>query len=167
MNREFDTIRREVEAGERWLSSLPTPGPSPEAMAGTKRALRQELASRADPARWSLPAWAGAVAAAAVIVFCVTVVRFSIDRPSALRPEVLVDGIGVPEALEEQIVVLVEMDQALTDLETWTEGLGTLDVGSLYEAFEDSLDDSSGRESTPTGTSRRIPSESERAKVTA
>ena len=61
---DFDNDQHEIEAGERWLATFDTPGPSLDASAGVKRAIRKQISRpplrRAD--RW--PAWAGAVAAA-------------------------------------------------------------------------------------------------------
>lgn len=151
---DFDSDQHEIETGERWLATFDTPGPSPEASAGVKRAIREQLGrrslGRAD--RW--PAWTGAVAAAAVLALSVTVVWQFRDAGGA-APLVAVSDWSLPEDIEADSLAFASLGDELTTLESWSGQSSDLDIGSLYDAVEDALTNADAGDRKPTGTSRR------------
>ncbi len=162
---DFDNDQHEIEAGERWLATFDTPGPSLDASAGVKRAIRKQISRpplrRAD--RW--PAWAGAVAAAAVLALSVTVVWQSRDTGGA-APLVAVSDWSLPDAIEADSLAFASLGDELTTLESWSGQSSELDIGSLYDAIEDALTNADAGNAKPTGTSRRETPDRNQAEAT-
>ncbi|MCA9256662.1 MAG: hypothetical protein KDA33_13530 [Phycisphaerales bacterium] len=141
-DKNFDMLR-EIEESERWLAGFESPAPSVEAMAGLKRAVRDELAARRGrqfAMKWR--AWHGALAAAAMLVISVGVVRYATvhTAPSSF--------VSVQDAL----ALLPDVPDVETSIEVSTlDELGEMSIGeswalsgsSMYETFEDALSDDS------------------------
>ncbi len=161
MKSEFDKQQREIESGERWLAVFETPTVSDDAQSRIKDAIRAELTARCESSRrWRIPAWAGAVAAAAVIVLCVTLIRQSPTNSVRFADNQDTDE-NLPEAppdlqdiVPTEIVFVAELDRELTDLDALSVGVGDLDVGAVYEAFQDALDGTDGVDVPEDSTSR-------------
>ena len=174
MKSEFDKQQREIESGERGLAAFEAPAVSDEARSRIKHAIRAELTARCEsPRRWRVPAWVGAVAAAAVIMLCVTLIRNSPTKsvPIVERGDT---GGGVPEAppdlqdvVPTEIVFVAELDRELTELEGLSVGVGDLDVGAVYEAFQDALGGTNGVVAPADSTSRLETRQQDSKAVTA
>ncbi len=174
MKSEFDNQQREIETGERWLAAFEAPAVSDEARSRIKQAIRADLSARCGSARrWRVPAWVGAVAAAAVIVLCVTLINSS--RTNSVRIVERGDtDEGVPEAppdlqdvVPTEIVFVAELDRELTELEALSVGVGDLDVSAVYEAFQDALDGTNGVDAPEDSTSRLETRQQDSKAVTA
>ncbi len=145
-------ILREIEENERWLSTHETPEASADVLANVKLAVRDELArdrERAFVVRWR--PWQGAMAAAAMIMISVGVIRFAALNTDPARPldpvaRFVIEDLDVPE-VERSIV-----DTELDDLEEWRIGESwALSGASMFETFEDALSEDSGDESDEVG----------------
>lgn len=168
---EFDRIQHEIESDERWLAGFESPEPSAETLANVKLAVRSELRrSAASSTGGTWRAWQGAVASAAVIAFGVALAWYSMPTDPQRGRLLLAEGVEVDsqfaEDVGEELLAYRNFDDELDALESWGDGDEMLDVGSLYDAFEDALA-SDGDSQTPTGTSGLSPTESESVEVTA
>lgn len=174
MKSEFDKQQREIESGERWLAAFEAPAVSDESRSRIKHAIRAELTARCGSARrWRVPAWVGAVSAAAVIVLCVTLIYNSPTTSVQIVERGDTDE-GVSEAppdlqdvMPAEIVFVVELDRELTELEGLSVGFGDLDVSAVYEAFQDALDGTDGVDAPEDSTSRLESRQQDSKAVTA
>lgn len=136
MNQDQST---EIAEGERWLAEFGSAAPSPECLDRIRRAMRTEavgLKARggARPERWR--PWR-AIAAAAVIALALTLAwrqPSSKDSVAGAHDELLT---FLPSDVEASSMEMAELDDALSQLESWTLDSSSSDAGTLYDAFEE------------------------------
>ncbi len=133
-------VNDEIADGERWLAGFQTPEPSRECVQRVKAAVRSEV-GRAGPrdaaGRWVW--WHGALSAAASIALAVTVGWHS-TRHHCSVPAGLAQGDAMSAWSDEtwqDAVALGDLEDELSDLETWTsDDAWDADGAVLYEALD-------------------------------
>lgn len=135
---------REIEDNERWLAEIETPTASPEAISSVRQAVRAELArsrNRQFAIRWR--PWQGAIAAAAMLMLSVGVVRFAAMHTQPSEVPDIQTALG-DLSIISQTETSIE-DDSLDQLsemkigESWA-----LSGTSMYETFEEALSDDGG-----------------------
>jgi len=149
MTRETDNnLMAEIAENERWLAQYEAPAPRAGLLDEIKANVRMELGDVSEgtqaPSWWARP-WHGALAAAAMVVLCVGVVRYAqtldygndpIDRTvNTLASLPLVDWKALPSTTEFD-------DEPLDELEAFEFGdTWALSGASMYETFEAAFGD--------------------------
>lgn len=134
-------ILREIEANERWLAEFDAPAVSEDALADLKRTVRAELA-RKQGRRFAMAwrPWQGAMAAAAMLLLSVGVVRYAaLHTEPSVVPDFQVALGELPLISETETSIEVESLEALSEMtigESWA-----LSGASMFETFEAALSD--------------------------
>jgi len=135
----------EIERHERWLAGFSTPPASPALINRLNLEIARALPCSSHPERrFRFRFWHGLVAAAA----CLAIAAWLAKSPVITRPTEtglqLADGDDLPgaEETEQQTASLVELDDNLTNLESWSrESPWDLEGDSLAEAIDAVYDD--------------------------
>lgn len=138
-----EKMLNEIAAREQWLASCETPGPSPAAVARVKEAMRRELQTGATSAKRPWRPWHGALASAAAIALCATVVWQSGQAPSTIEVASVDEDHAWVAPSNAKTTVIATFESDLDQLETSSdEDSWALSGASMYEAMEDALDES-------------------------
>jgi hypothetical protein len=143
---EFEqNMLSEIESDERWLAGFSTPPASPALDERLNLAVAGELPCFSPlERRFRFRFWHGLVAAAACLVIAAWLGKSPvITRPTETHLQ-LADSDELPgtEVTEQQTASLVELDDNLTNLESWSqESPWDLEGDSLAEAIDAVYDD--------------------------
>lgn len=132
-------ILRDIEKNERWLAGFESPVATDQALAAVRQAVRDELArkrTRAFAIRWR--PWQGAMAAAAMLVISVGIVRFAYEHAEVTPMPDIADLALITDADTSIEDASLEKLSEMTIGESWA-----LSGTSMYETFEDALSDDS------------------------
>lgn len=150
----------EIKEGEHWLATIADAPPPRNHIERIKRAVHAELGhtrANATGQRWAV--WHGALASAAAIALAVTVGWLSSVTLVSPTGNIVAETVTTwPDETEQEVVTLAYLDEGLSDLETWTEEQAwDVDGTTMYEAFEEALEDTSNGTASETGASMLWP----------